>query len=61
MATTEFIFILLSGVVIGMLLSMSLRWMGRKLLSGNQHEKGGGIDRVKEISDEIHLRYKKEV
>ena len=40
MATSEFWLILLSGVVIGMLLSMSLRWIGRKLLSGNRQKEG---------------------
>lgn len=41
MATSEFLFILFSGVVIGLLLSMSLRWIGRKWLNRNNQKEGG--------------------
>ncbi len=55
MATTEFLLVLLSGVVIGLLLGTSLRWIGGKFLSGNNQKEGGGTDRTKKISEEIHL------
>jgi hypothetical protein len=60
MEASQFWLILLSGVAVGLLLGMSLRWLGRKLLRGN-NQKGGGIDREKEISAEIGLHQKKEV
>ncbi|MBA7507641.1 hypothetical protein ES706_06361 [subsurface metagenome] len=44
MGANEFWLVLLSGVVMGMLLSMSLRWIGRRLLSGNQQKEGGGAN-----------------
>lgn len=49
MATGEFLIILLSGVVMGLLLSMLIRWVGRKLLSGNRQKEGGDINRAKEL------------
>ncbi len=49
METSEFLLILLSGVVIGMLLSISLRWIGRKLLGSTNHKKGGDIIKDKEL------------
>ena len=49
MAANEFWLILVSGVVMGLLLSMSLRWIGGKLLTANHRKEGGGADREKEI------------
>ncbi len=49
METSEFVLILLSGVVIGMLLSTSLRWVGRKLLGGTNHKEGGDTIKDKEL------------
>jgi len=40
MGTLNFWLILLIGVAIGMLISMSLRWIGRKYLGGH-HQRGG--------------------
>jgi len=37
--------ILFSGVVLGMLLIMSLRWIGKRLSGGNQQKEGGGVNR----------------
>ncbi len=42
MEANEFWLVLVSGVVIGLLLSMSIRWIGRRLLSGTQQKGGGG-------------------
>ena len=36
MGVYEFWLVLLGGVVIGLVLSMSARWIGRRLLGGNQ-------------------------
>lgn len=49
MATSQFLLILFSGVVIGLLLSISLRWTGGKLLSGNQQKEGDDASREKKI------------
>lgn len=43
----QFWFVLVSGIVIGMLLSMGSRWIGRKLL-GKPHKNG-------EVSPESNL------
>ena len=61
MATSEFLLILFSGVVLGLLLSMSLRWAGRKLLHGNNQKEGGDTIRDKELIEGIHLNQKEEV
>ena len=50
METSEFWLVLISGVVIGLLLSMSMRWIGRRLLSGNQ-QKGGNAYRRRLIKN----------
>jgi len=47
MITSEFWLILVSGVVIGLLLSMSLRWIGGKLLTANHRKEGGSANREK--------------
>ena len=47
MAANEFWLILVSGVVVGLLLSMSLRWIGGKLLTANQRKEGGSANREK--------------
>lgn len=60
MEAGQFWLILLSGVALGLLLSIAVRWLGRKLLRGN-NQKGGAIDRKKEINEEIDLYQKKEV
>ncbi len=39
MAASQFWLVLGIGIVMGLLLGMLLRWIGRKLLSGNQQEK----------------------
>jgi len=55
MTTIEFLLILLSGVAIGILLSMSLRWAGRKLPSGNNQKEGAEAKeaRVKDSSSPV--------
>jgi len=45
MATTEILLILFGGVVLGLLLSMSLRWVGGKLLTANHQKEGGSAHR----------------
>ncbi|MFB0556955.1 MAG: hypothetical protein ACETVW_03765 [Dehalococcoidia bacterium] len=40
MDLSQFWLILLSGVAIGLLLSMSLRWIGRRLLRGRSQKEG---------------------
>jgi len=47
MIISDFWLTLVSGVVIGLLLSMSLRWIGGKLLTGNQRKEGGSANREK--------------
>ena len=47
MVTSEFWLILVSGVVVGLLLSMSLRWIGGKLLTGNHRKERGAANREK--------------
>ena len=44
MAGMDFWLILLSGVAIGLMLSISLRWIGGKLLAGNLREGSSDID-----------------
>ncbi len=61
METNGFLFTLLSGVVIGMLLSTSLRWIGGKLLGGTGHKKGGDTIKDKELIEGMQLHQKKEV
>jgi len=40
MGATEFWLVLLIGVAMGILLTMSVRWIGRRLLGGNQPREG---------------------
>ncbi|UCH42599.1 MAG: hypothetical protein JSW16_07265 [Dehalococcoidales bacterium] len=46
MAATDFWLVLLSGVAIGLMLSISLRWVGGKLLAGNTKKAGSDTGRT---------------
>lgn len=48
MGGTDFWLILLSGVAIGLMLSISLRWIGGKLLTGNLRKGRSDIGRKEE-------------
>ena len=47
MTIIEFLLILFCGVVLGLLLSLSLRWAGRKLPSGNNKKEGAEAKEAK--------------
>ena len=55
MEASQFWLLLLIGVAIGLLLSIALKWIGKKLLRRNQQEEGGGANGEKEIGPKIHL------
>ena len=49
MSANEFWLVLLSGIVIGLLLSMSFRWIAKRFLSGNWQKEGGDGHRRRTI------------
>lgn len=49
MVANEFWLVLLSGVVMGLLFSMSLRWLGGKLLTANHRKEGGDAHRENKV------------
>jgi len=46
MGVYEFWLVLLGGVVIGLALGMSARWIGRRLLSGNQPKESSARKKI---------------
>ena len=60
METSGFLLILFSGVVMGLLLSMSMRWLGGKFLTGNHRKEGGSAHQERLVKNALSSK-KKEV
>jgi len=55
MGANEFWLVLLSGVVMGILLTMSVRWIGKRIFSGNQQKEGDSANRNAQTQSKLNI------